>query len=174
MWSVLSMSSNIIKLGPDSCLYENINENVGQLQRRKYIYDKAKVWDEAFCTVLEQSELYCTEKRIILPKSLKHSGAGAEIYTMEIKQTEIVLERSSRSKHMYLSHAFSLENSSQITKITSNSHTGNNFMKNLSCIPAKSMDKNLDWRWGLNPHRKKKYKYPFLVQWQNVESCGLA
>lgn len=41
-----------------------------------------------FLTALEQSELYCTEIRIMPPKSLKCSGAGAQIYTMELKKTQ--------------------------------------------------------------------------------------
>lgn len=73
------MSNPIRKLGPDSHLYENINENVQHLQRRNYIYDNTKVWDFFlfFLTILEQSELVFTEMRVIPLKSLKPPEAEA-------------------------------------------------------------------------------------------------
>lgn len=52
----------------------------------KTISNNTKVWDFFtfffFSTVLEQSELDFTEMRIIPLKSLKPSGAGAQIYYM--------------------------------------------------------------------------------------------
>lgn len=58
----------------------------------KTISNNTKVWDFFiffFFTLLEQSELDFTEMRIIPLKSLKLSGAGAQIYYMELKRTEL-------------------------------------------------------------------------------------
>lgn len=51
---------------------------------------------------------------------------------------------------------------SPLRKDHSNSHKGDHSVKNLSYIPAKSMDTNFDWRWG-QTYTGKKNKYP-LVQ----------
>lgn len=43
-----------------------------------------------------------------------------------------------------------------MSKISSSNHKGDHFVKNLSYIPTKSMDMNLDWRWGENHTGEKK------------------
>lgn len=43
-----------------------------------------------------------------------------------------------------------------MSKNSSSNHKGDHFVKYLSCIPTKSTEMNLGWRWGQKPYRKKK------------------